>query len=160
MCLMTTENKSGEFIPKQRGRPHTYSPDMCEKIIKIGEEGGHVAEMCKAIGIRSRDTFYRWVREIDEFKEAYDTATLYSQAWYEKVMRAGALGQIKGFNFNAMAMTMNNKFRDDYKIGSHGASTNIEIGSINTAELNLDELLQKAKQLTQDIEALPNYDEE
>ena len=132
---------NGEYIPKKT----KYEPWMSDKIVEIAQQGGHVSEMCMAIGVKSKDTFYRWVRENEEFGEAYETARLYSQAFYENLLLAGACGKIKNFNFNSLAMVMNNKFPEDYKRSATGSNTEINIGSINSLD---------NKELDQKIEAL------
>lgn len=121
---------------------------MCDTILEIAEQGGHVAQMCVAIGISSRDTFYRWIKEYPEFAEAYDASRLYSQAFYENLLLAGACGKVKNFNFSGVAMIMNNKFGDEYKRNATGSNTEINIGSINSIEqMDSKELDQKIAQL-------------
>lgn len=153
---MTEDNKAleGEVLPKKRKRK--FEPWMCEKIIEIAEQGGHVPAMLKAIGVRSKDTFYRWLSEYPEFKEAYEASKLASQAFYEEVLLAGALGKIKGYNFNSIAMVMNNKFQDDYQRSATGSNTNVTIGSINSIEkMDSKELDLKIKQLQKKLDLVP-----
>lgn len=147
-----------EYIPKRKVATK-YEPWMCDKIIEIAEQGGHVANMCQAIGIASRDTFYRWLDEYDEFKEAYETSKMYSQAFYENLLLAGACGRIKNFNFNSVAMIMNNKFSDEYKRSPTGSTTEINIGSINSATIDTTKLLKKAADLTRQLQFLEDNDE-
>lgn len=139
-----SENKplEGEVIRETRKRK--YEPWMCEKIIEVAEQGGHIPAMLKAIGVRSKDTFYRWLSEYPEFKEAYETSKIASQAFYEEILLAGALGKIKGYNFNSIAMVMNNKFNDEYQRSATGSNTQVSIGSINNLEgLSNDELMKR-----------------
>lgn len=145
--------KDQEFIPKvKRKRATKYEPWMCDKLVEIAEQGGHVAEMCKAIGIRSKDTFYRWITEHKEFGKAYEESKLASQAFYENVLLAGALGKIKNYNFNSIAMILNNKFGGEYKRGTNGNNTEINIGSINSIEkMAPDELEDKIEQLNKKL---------
>lgn len=144
---MQDEVKEGEFIPK-RGRPSKYESWMPAKLIEVAQEGGHVAAMCKALGIGSKETFYAWVEEHKEFKEAYETAKLESQAFYEEVLVAGACGKIRNFSFPALAMILNNKFPAEYKRSATGSSTEINIGSINSIEkLDTKALDEKIKKL-------------
>lgn len=150
---MIKEPKEGKLIKKNTA----YEPWMCSEIIKIAEEGGHVAQMCTAIGIRSRDTFYRWLEEYAEFKEAYETAKLHSQAFYENLLLAGAVGKIKNFNFSSIAMIMNNKFSDDYHRSGGPAGTEINIGSINSIErLDTPALDKKIESLQRKLGLLPD----
>lgn len=135
----------GEVISKKRGPKNKYEPWMCEKIIEIAEQGGHVAQMCKAIGLRSRDTFYRWVRENEEFKNAYEESKVASQAFYENILLMGGLGKIPGYNFSSIAMVMNNKFSDDYKRSATGSNTEININTVELDTKQLDEKIEEAK---------------
>lgn len=135
-------------------RPNSrkYEPWMCQKVIEVAAQGGHVAAMLKELDI-ARDTFYRWIKEYEEFGLAYQKAKDLSQAFYEEIGLAGTLGKIKNFNFNAYAMTMNNKFPEDYKRSANAAHTEVNIGSINTIEgiMQMDsaELTRKIEELSQ-----------
>lgn len=149
----------GEVI-KKRGAPRKYTPEMCDVIVKIGEEGGGIAKMCQAIGIGSYETFYRWLDDYPEFRDAYNKAKLGSLAFYEDILLAGGLGRIKGFNFNSIAMIMNNKFPDFYKRGAGtGANTEINIGSINSIEnLSTEDLDKKIESLQKKLKLIPGGD--
>lgn len=142
-----------EFIPKRKAATK-YKKQMCEQIIEVAEQGGHVAQMCVAIGVRSRDTFYRWIKEHDDFREAYETSKLYSRAFYENLLLQGAQGQVKGYNFNSVAMVMNNKFSDEYTRSVNGSNTEITIGSVNNATIDTDKLLEKAAELSAQLKTL------
>src|SRR3990167_995012 len=132
-----------------------YEPWMCETIVKVAREGGHVAAMCEAIGIKSRDTFYHWVRDIPEFGAAYETSKMTSQAFYENILLAGALGRIKNYNFPSIAMILNNKFGDEYKRSATGSSTEINIGSLtNIKTLDIKALEEKASRLLIDLKGI------
>jgi hypothetical protein len=145
-----------EYIPKKRGPKTKYTPDACKKIIEAAGKGAHVAGMCVAIGIASEDTFFRWVREIPEFAEAYKEAQLISKAFYEDQLLRGSLGLTKGFNATSMAMIMNNKFPQDYKRGT-GSNTEINIGSINQVAIDPEDLDRKLEEAKAKLKAL-NYD--
>ncbi len=160
---MATKKKplKGELLPK-RVRSTKYKASMCEEIIDIASNGGHVAQMCVKLGIRSKDTFYRWLNENSDFQDAYSESKLVSQTYYERILLMGALGQIERYNFNSMAMILNNKFGDDYKRSSTGSNTEINIGSINSIEqLDSEALENKIKQLNDKlgyVEGKPDSD--
>ena len=142
----------GEVLRKGK-----YDPSMCQTILNVAEQGGHVPAMMKAIGILSKDTFYRWLREHPEFNEAYEASKVASQAFYEEVLLAGALGKIKNFNFNALAMTLNNKFCEEYKRNATGSTSEINIGSINSIEhLDSKELDKKIAKLQEKLNLIPS----
>lgn len=146
------KTKEVEVLPARKFNDH-FESWMCEEIIKVGEKGGHQPAMCLAIGIKSRDTFRIWRQKHPELEEAWQYAKLASQAFYEELGLRGLAGLIKGFNFNSYAMTMNNKFGDDYSRGANGPSTQVTIGSINSIEkLDTDALDKKIKQLLGDTD--------
>lgn len=149
-----------EILPK-RGAPTKYKKEMGDVLLNVAEQGGHVAQMCVALGIRSKDTFYEWVDKYPEFKKAYEEAKLVSQAFWENILLMGSLGKIKGFNFNSVAMIMNNKFSEEYKRSATGSNTEINIGAItnNTLELSQEELDAKLESIKSRLQAL-NYDPE
>lgn len=160
-------NESQEIIlAKQSGPKSKYQPWMCDKIVEIAEQGGHIAAMCQAIGIKSEDTFHRWKKEHQEFADAYEEAKTMSKGVYENILLQGAMGKIPGFNFNAIAMIMNNKFPTEYKRGANGSSTNTEI-TINQLNLTPEQVqykisqkLEKLKSLGVDLEVVQHDEEE
>lgn len=159
---MTKKEKpiEGEVLPKrERGRPpREFKPEYCDKIIEVGRDGGGVAKMCLECNIGSYSTFYKWLDEYPEFAEAYAEAKTISLAFHEDILLAGALGRIKGYNFNSVAMIMNNKFPDFYKRGTgQGANTEINIGSINSIDnLSGDDLDKRIAALQRKLKMLPD----
>ncbi len=131
----------GEVLQKER--EWKYEPWMCQAIIDAAKQGKRIAGMCNVIGIKSKDTFHRWKREIPEFKAAYEEANLYSQELFEDIIVAGGTGKIKNFNFNAIAMLMNNCFKEDYSRSATGSNTEINIGEINNSMSLTDEELKR-----------------
>lgn len=135
------------------GPKSKFMPWMCDKIIEVAQLGGHIPAMCQAIGIKSEDTFHRWKREYPEFKAAYEEARTVSKGVYENILLQGAMGQIKGFNFNAIAMIMNNKFPDEYKRGANGSNTNTEI-TINQLNLTPEQVQYKINQKLEKLRSM------
>lgn len=148
---------AAEVIPRGRGAPVKYRPEMCETLVEVAKQGGHVMQMCAAIGIKSKDTFYRWLDEYEDFNEAYQESKIHAQAFYENLLLMGAVGKIPHFNFSALAMLMNSKFGDEYK--RVGNNTEINIGSINSiGALSSEALDAKIQQLQEKLGVL-TYDE-
>jgi hypothetical protein len=133
---------------------------MCDELVKVAQAGGHVPAMCRAIGVRSKDTFYRWLTRYPEFNEAYEEAKLASQELLEQLLVGIATGKVKG-NFNAVAMLLNNKFRKEYSRNVSGSNTEINIGAINTIEgLDDKKLDEKIKSLQAKLNLIPNQEAE
>lgn len=139
---MTDYDEQAKPLPKRRGPKNKYESWMADKIIEVAEGGGFHAAMMVELGI-TNDTFYRWKREIPEFKEACEQADLVSLALQERMLVQGALGQIKNFNFSAVAMVLNNKYKAQYQ--RTGNETNVSITN-NTLNVSSDEVRNKIAQ--------------
>ena len=129
-----------------------YSPSMCDKVIEKASQGGHIPAMMMSIGVRSKDTWYRWQRDYPEFKEAVEFAKIVNQAYMEEIGMMAILGNIKDFNSSTYALVMNNKFGDEYKRGASGAGPT-EI-TFNTVNLTSSEISQKIAQKLEKLKGL------
>lgn len=143
-------NKELEFV--RPGPVSKYTPEICNRVIEAASQGAHISGMMLAIGVQSKDTWYRWQKEYPEFKEAVEYAHIVSQAFYEKLGLEGMTGKIPNFNATTFALTMNNKFGDEYKRGASGAgSTEI---TLNTVNYNSDQVNEKIAQKLEKLKSL------
>lgn len=142
---------TGEIVPKFAEKSK-YRPEMCDAILKVAKEGGHIASMMMAIDCRSEATWYVWQDKYPEFKEAVEAAKLISKDFYERLGLMGIMGQIKNFNATTYALIMNNKFKDEYSRGTGGASSHTEI-TYNNLQLPPEQVTQK---IAQKLEKLKN----
>jgi hypothetical protein len=128
---------------------------MCEKIIEVAKQGGHVAEMCVQIGLQSESTFHEWKKTYPEFKEAYNESKLYSKALHERVGFQGMVGQLPKFNHKQWEMTMRNKFPEEYKLGTGGDVTITNTyNQLNLADSSKDELRAKVEQQLEKLRSM------
>jgi len=131
-----------------------FNTEYCDHIVSVASQGGHIPAMMVAIGIKSKDTWYRWQREYPEFKEAVEWAEIVSQAYLEKVGLQGMLGEIPNFNSTTYALIMNNKFGSEYKRNPNGnAGTEINITN-NTLNLTSEQVQQKIAQKLEKLKSL------
>lgn len=128
-----------------------YFPAMCDAIKAVGARGGHVAEMCLEIGVGSKETFYRWQAEYPEFREAYQTATLLSQAYYERLLKDCAEGN-KEINDKALTMILRNKFKEDYAAEHKDTKVLINNAGGSIGSMSDEALNRRIKELTSVIE--------
>lgn len=135
------------------GAPKKYQERFGDIIIDIAKQGGHQAQMMMAIGDAlgqsrpiSPDTLSRWRKEYKEFEDAYQSAKICSQAFYENLALQGVLGNVKNFNPTTFAMIMNAKFCNEYKRA--GATVSIEPAqtTINIVQLTPEQLKYKIAQ--------------
>lgn len=112
------------------GRPSIYKPEEHpQQLLELMATGAKDCDVYAKWDI-SKDTFYRWLREHPEFKEAYEKGLPKAQSVWEDVGKQGMMGHIKGFNFNAWIAFMNNKFGWTPK-NQEGTTNNINIGNVN-----------------------------
>jgi helix-turn-helix resolvase-like protein len=104
-----------DLVPKApkrgRGRPTTYDPAFCERVIELGERGKSKAQIARALRV-SRKSLYLWMKIHPEFAEAMKEAEFAALAWWEDVGQAGLT--IPKFNAALYAFNMKNRFREFY----------------------------------------------
>jgi hypothetical protein len=96
------------------GRPTSYKPEYCDRIVEMGAYGASKAEMCADIGI-SRQTYDDWKAAHPEFLEADKKAVELSQGWWEQQGRVATFGGTDGFNATSYIFNMKNRFPGDWR---------------------------------------------
>jgi hypothetical protein len=72
---------------KKTGRPSSYAPDVADGILQRIMEGEMLTKICAEEGMPSRITFYGWMANRPEFKDAYTRARLaWADFWAERVL--------------------------------------------------------------------------
>lgn len=62
---------SSKKTPKKNGRPSKYTDKLADKICQMIAEGQSVRSICKKKDMISMQTFFRWLRENEKFREQY-----------------------------------------------------------------------------------------
>ena len=57
--------------PKKNGRPSKYTNKLADKICQMIAQGQSVRSICSKKDMISMQTFFRWLRENDKFREQY-----------------------------------------------------------------------------------------
>ena len=124
-----------------------YDPHFCEAVIEIGKKGGFIPSMQAALNVRSETTFYDWMKEYPEFKEAYEFSRVCALAFWEKVLLDQALGLHKG-STNAAITILTNRFRAEYSRGTSNAGDtfNIQNNVLNIEKMSNEQLALKIKE--------------
>ena len=148
-----TKIVEGDLIKAKRpGRPTSFKPEYIDKICMMNAEGKTVVQICSNWGI-SRDTFYRWLKDNKDFKEAWDNSIDSCQDWWEQRYMAAMLGQIPNVKPQMVNAFMKTKFPDWQEKKEETATTNINIDTLqvlqNVQALDDKALDAKIKQLSE-----------
>jgi len=95
------------------GRPTSYKPEYCEKVIELGKQGDSLAQMASFFDV-TRSTIDEWAKNNPDFSEALSRAKAHCQAWWEKEGRDGLRLGGGGFNAAVWKKSMEARFREDY----------------------------------------------
>lgn len=98
------------------------------------KDGLSIPEVCQEWGI-SRTTYYNWVESYPEFKQAHEDGNRDCVAWWYRLNRAVACGQVKG-NAGVLCFAMKNVegigWQDKVEVNS---TANEQIRQINISIL-------------------------
>jgi DNA-binding XRE family transcriptional regulator len=94
-----------------RGRPSTYDPAFCDKVIEFGRMGKSRAWIAAELGV-NRDTINEWEKVHPDFSVAMSHAKTLSQQWWEDAGQAGMM--MPGFGATLWAKNVNCRFREDW----------------------------------------------
>jgi hypothetical protein len=120
------KEKNKTNAKNQKGRPSKYTADICERIPEMFTNGESQNEVAAGLGI-DRDTFKEWKKKYPEFKKAVSLGLERSEAWWEKLGRAGATGKIS-INAPVWIFNMKNRFKwkDKSEIETQGITLVID----------------------------------
>ena len=89
-------------------RPTKYKAAMCDVVIELMREGASQDEVIGHLDI-SRDTFYAWKKENEEFSDSIKRGARLSQTWWERQGRVSL--KDREFNYTGWYMNMKNRFK-------------------------------------------------
>ncbi len=101
--------------PRQsRGRPSTYDPSFCDRVIELMGEGLSFAAVAGALGV-SRDTIYAWAEVHPEFSDTKKTGKAAAQLFWERQLIATAKGLVTGSPTTAIIFGLKNRAPLDWR---------------------------------------------
>lgn len=125
-------------------RPSVYKDTYPDELVKLMDEGKLDFEVFAEWDI-CKDTFYRWLNEYPDLKEAYDRGYAKCYRWWmTKGREKFAASDDKGFKY--WIAVMNNKF---WLLPDSKNTTNINIQNMNILELK-QKTSEQLKQFIQD----------
>lgn len=95
-------DSKGHFKPGVSGNPSgnkekytkAFADELAKELPEMFKNGESLAEVCAALRM-AKNTFYKCCEISPALKEAYEMGTLLSEAWWQKLGRAGSAGQVK-----------------------------------------------------------------
>ena len=93
------------------GRPTTYDPAYCEKVIELGREGKSPAQIAGTLDI-PRTTLLSWADAHQEFSTALTRAKELEQMWWEDKAQEALFAD--KFQAPVWKKSMEARFRGDY----------------------------------------------
>jgi hypothetical protein len=76
------EEKDGSLTVNPIGRPSSYDPSYCEKVIEVGAKGKSLEQISGMLGVTYR-TLCRWREEHEDFCHALEQAKVLEMIWWE-----------------------------------------------------------------------------
>lgn len=94
------------------GRPTSYDPEYCERVVEFGRDGKSLTWIATELGV-VKQTIHNWMKEFPEFLDAMTRAKELSQRWWEDKGQDGLERQ--GFNSSVWSRSMAARFPDDWR---------------------------------------------
>jgi hypothetical protein len=91
------------------GRPSTYDPAYCDRIIEFAREGKLPEQWAARLGT-TKQSLHNWADEHPEFFDAFQRAKLLSQEWWMNLAQTQALNPSAQYNFNAVKFMLSAAF--------------------------------------------------
>jgi hypothetical protein len=123
------------------GRPDKYEKKYCDMLIDHMSNGYSFQSFAGEISVTIK-TLYNWCDTYPDFLHAMEIGRAKGLNYDEKLLTKGALGTLRGYNFNAHKWKMANMYRWSEKV----EQTNIDITKEDTEKLK-EEALQLLKEL-------------
>lgn len=131
--------------------PLKYRDTFPEELLTLMSEGKLNPQIYAHFGIH-KDTFYQWMYDYPEFKDAYHTGKPKCESYWIEWGMKGMRGEVKGFSFQIWIAFMNNKFSwvPGNKQPDSSTTNNINIGNLNVLQnQNNTQLLESIKLLAE-----------
>ena len=100
-----------DLFKRPVGRPTSYDPSFCEKVIRLGENGNSVTQIAVKLGV-DRVTMLSWAEVHPEFSTSLNIAIDAAKAWWEDMGMIGLVSE--KFNAGVWSKSMSARFRDEY----------------------------------------------
>lgn len=93
-------------------KKYVFKPEMCDKLIELGQSGASQKMMFSALGISS-SAAQRFKKDHPAFAEALDRAVTESQAYWERLILENVSN--KNFNSRLVEIALRGQFGETYR---------------------------------------------
>jgi hypothetical protein len=94
------------------GHPSLYREEYCAQVVEYGRQGMSWVEIADQLNVSTK-TLRNWRSRYPEFETAMQNAKRSDQAFWERLMRGIALGEVKG-NVAAVTKSLQCRFKADW----------------------------------------------
>lgn len=137
----------------KRGRPAEYHSGLPSDLIRMMALGYTNVWVCNEWNI-SETTFYRWLQEYEDLKEAFEIGLPKCQVWWEQFGKDMMNGEKSSDGFKPWIAFMNKKFKYNGSSESNTQGNTINIGNMNVLSTDSKENNKKLTQLMERYGAL------
>lgn len=124
------------------GRPSSYDPAYCDRVIELGKQGASIDEMAYEIGVHD-DTLRYWAERFPDFSDAFTRARQASLIWWERKGRTGMEKSAQEFQGSIWSRNMAARFPAKWR-EVKGTEHSGEVGVRKAADLSDDDLAKLA----------------
>lgn len=126
------------------GRPTVYKPEFCQQAIDLGAKGKSFTQIAAHFFV-SKETLYRWIAEIPDFRDAMAQSRTLSQSHWEELGYKGM--QDKSIDGSLYSRSMSARFPDDWSDRSKVELTGKDGESIKVENTGSEQTLEAAMAL-------------
>jgi hypothetical protein len=126
--------------PNPRGRPSTYDPAYCDRVIELGKQGLSLEQISAQIDV-PRTTMLSWATVHPEFSTALTRAKELEQAWWEQTGQTALFAD--KFQASVWAKSMQARFREKYTEKVISEQTGKDGGPIENVHLIQREIVRR-----------------
>ncbi len=122
------------------GRPSSYDPAYCDRVLELGAQGASVVEMAHELAVTRTTLETNWPAAHPEFMEALERARMASQVWWEKKGRENL--NVQGFSASVWSRSMAARFPRDWRekvghVGGDEGDSPIQVQDLTVSKAKL-----------------------
>ncbi len=110
------------------GRPTSYRPEYCERVIELGKLGKSLVQIASELD-STKQTLFNWCNDNPDFFDAMEKSRAHSQNYWESIGHDGMLN--KSIDASIWSRSMGARFPADWRESKHQEVTGANGGPVN-----------------------------